>query len=37
MISPEEYRNGTETVVESAAGKLELRLLPFALARIDWL
>jgi D-apionolactonase len=37
MISPEEYRSGAETVVESAAGKLELRLLPFALARIDWL
>lgn len=35
MESPEEFRNQEGTLVESAAGKISLKLLPCALARVD--
>ena len=35
MRHPESFRNQTGRVTESVSGKIELQLLPFALARID--
>jgi hypothetical protein len=35
MEKPEEFRAKAGTAVEAAGGKIELRLLPFALSRVD--
>jgi hypothetical protein len=35
MRRPEEFRRQTGTVVESVSGKIELKMLPFAVARVD--
>jgi hypothetical protein len=32
---PEEFRQETGDVKESVSGKIELKLLPYALARVD--
>jgi D-apionolactonase len=37
MTCPEEFRRSPGAVIEAAAGKLEIALRPFALARIDYL
>jgi hypothetical protein len=35
MENPEQFRAAQGAMVDSVTGKIELRLLPFALARID--
>jgi len=35
MTAPEEFQENPGTVVESGSGKIELNLLPYALARVD--
>jgi hypothetical protein len=35
MTAPEEFRGQPWQVVASTAGKIELKLLPYALARVD--
>jgi hypothetical protein len=37
MTSPEKFRNQQGEVQNTAKGDLEVELLPFAIARLDWM